>query len=173
MVISVSLCVSIWQRLGQDVLGMFDLLSLIGFHVQRILRPTDTLVRHPVEHQVFQKEKKLIYEKSKAMESITRSIPTLYTGPMPHTPEFSKLLPDLEGLMFRRDPFHEWGVIQLSLVSTFLVIRPTSDNQDEDSAESFLFTESLIPLLEETIDIKLLSVNRYPVSTQRGGYYLS
>lgn len=134
---------------------MLRFLSATSEHVQRILKPAEPLFRHPVDDDLFQQEKRQIYESARAIEDIMRPITDVYTGPMPYTPEFDQLLPELEGFLYRRDPFHDWGIVKMILVSTFLLIL----NPVGDPPNQVLSVESLIPLLEPDVTIKLFSVS--------------
>lgn len=147
------------QKIRRDVTGMTQVLSIIGIHIERILKPTDSLIRHPVPSEVFAKEKHFVYERARAMKDTSKLATLVYTGPMPHTPEFDKLLPDFEGLLYRRDPFNDWGVVRVALISSFLVILHNLEDSCQDRSKFFLSTESLVPLLEEDVEIKLFSVS--------------
>lgn len=67
-------------------------MSIIRLHIHRVLQPSDDLYRHPISEDLFQYEKRMVYEKARGSEVQDLSvISTAYTGPMPHTPEFDKL----------------------------------------------------------------------------------
>lgn len=59
--------------------------------------------------------------------------------------------------MYRRDPFNDWGVVVISLISAFLTVSLKREDRS-GRTQMFLQTESLIPLLEEDVEIKLFGV---------------
>lgn len=76
-------------------------------------------------------------------------------------------VPDLHGLMYRKDPFNDWGIVELALVAAFLLATPGAEEVQVAEGRvpgipdrrDYLLTESVIHLMDAAIEVKLLTVS--------------
>lgn len=137
--------------------GIYKTLEELDEHISRALRSTDDICsfRYPVDMDEFLAVKMYHYKKANALDDIGRPLAISHFGPLPHSPEFSKLLPSLEFQFYRRDPLNDWGLVSVSFIDGFLVV---SSHWDSSRVTSFVNTESVIPLAYEGLEIRLLLV---------------